>query len=161
MDNFTRPNSSIGATHALELAQKYKHNNNYPYMRELLDIVMLDDKNTEPLIEWFKNIGLYKDEIIANVVSKNDIMLALSFARLSQKYVEQLLSVMLNNFTPVFAVVWYKNVEYEGNYLLKLRAIELGEAQSFVQFMNGGNDKYTLEDFYSDLPNESQIGIVI
>lgn len=112
----------------------------------------------------------YFDEL-ANVIlgdtNDADPMFAYSWIAMRGDHVEEFYEYMITNLNAEAAVAWVKTINDEHNLDIKRHIIRLGLVNEFVSLYHGSirpTDNivsYTHKDFYKDLPQEYQIGVIL
>lgn len=120
----------------IKIVQKYATDPNFPYKDECIRYILRAPDMVRYALWWAQNVGYDMDTIF---------------------------NYVLENGSLYDHIDWYRIINYSNNYMIKVKLIEDHNIEKFIDNFRWttGNSKYDLSDFYSDLPREYQLGIVI
>lgn len=136
---------------------------------ELIIGEILDNNNINVLDIYIDSNRRYQDvnhQLLPIVLNANLVISAFNWAMCVGTHAAEMLNILINNPTaheaPVIYAYWIKNELYHSN-ALKLKIIEFNMTDEVVRILNrvSENNDYTINNFYSTLPDYTQLNIMI
>lgn len=177
---YTKPDmATMSGSRALSEAQSYKNDKNYPYMSDLVNIV-LNEKNYLVALYWVMFIKTHIIEMYTIISDVNN------YPSMKDYYVNlvRFLSKTDYDSQNIFQIILFSNcieayAMFLGNYnnnslclsgqddilLVKSRVIELGVVEEVVSAISqsspdAGTYAVKLEAFYDNVPEEYKLGVI-
>lgn len=109
----------------------------------------------------------YLAEVILNDPNFKNTGIVVWWAKYVKTHVDEMFNKLLDYYDVYSAAEWYINVNYYKNKEIKIKVIDNGDVDEWINHINNDNlslyikKPYTANDFYADLPQEYQLGILI
>lgn len=162
-NNYDKPAlDELNKNQLLMLALKYKNNPDYPYMEEIFNYYT--ENHSEIFVNyWPKIISTYMHKSYQYIInSHNSGMLYLTALHNTYSYkMDDIFDHFINICDVRKAADWFMNIPYARNKELKLLALRNNKVEKFIVHIKTITTNYSPNNFYSDLPVEYQIGIII
>lgn len=109
------------------------------------------------------------NKVVKRIIQENNTIMAFLWAYEVESGVDELFDIVLKNFIEgaeedhIQAVAkWLGHINYSRNNELKIRALEYNMVEKLVLLIdNGTHSGYSIKEFYRDLPDEFQLGVML
>lgn len=158
---------NIMSSTALEFAGDEQFNPNGIYSDKYAQVIINAGYNTVIAFHWADRFNTHLDEMAQIIINNKDFLYALEWTKFIGTNNHQMFDMVCNSFTPnvkdnycYVMSEWFQADTFDKvnikRHVIKNKCVTL-----FLDHLWNNWADYSLDDFYSDLPLEARIGVLI